>query len=37
MAFAFVFFNLAQLGLQTVWVLYTGYRFGWDELATASP
>ena len=30
MAFAFVFFNLAQLGLQTVWVLYTGYRFGWD-------
>lgn len=30
MAFAFVFFNLAQLGLQTVWVLYTGYRFGWS-------
>lgn len=33
MAFVFVFFNLAQLGLQTVWVLYTGYRFGWGELA----
>jgi len=33
MAFAFVFFNLAQFGLQTVWVLYTGYRFGWGELA----
>lgn len=33
MAFAFVFFNLARLGMQTVWVLYTGYRWGWGELS----
>ena len=28
---AFVFVVLAQRGLETVWVLYTGHRFGWDE------
>jgi MFS transporter, DHA1 family, tetracycline resistance protein len=33
LAFAFLFITLAQGGLQTVWVLYTGYRFGWGELA----
>jgi MFS transporter, DHA1 family, tetracycline resistance protein len=32
LAFAFLFITLAQGGLQTVWVLYTGYRFGWGEL-----
>lgn len=31
LAVAFVFMFLAQRGLETVWVLYTGYRFGWDE------
>jgi MFS transporter, DHA1 family, tetracycline resistance protein len=30
LAVAFLFIYLAQGGLQTVWVLYTGYRFGWD-------
>ena len=28
---AFVFVVLAQRGLETVWVLYTGHKFGWDE------
>jgi MFS transporter, DHA1 family, tetracycline resistance protein len=32
MAVAFVFISLAQSGLQTTWVLYTGYRFGWGEM-----
>ena len=27
----FVFVVLAQRGLETVWVLYTGHKFGWDE------
>ena len=29
LAFAFLFFSLAQRGLETVFVLYTDYRFGW--------
>jgi MFS transporter, DHA1 family, tetracycline resistance protein len=33
LAFAFLFITLAQGGLQTVWVLYTGYRFDWGEMA----
>jgi MFS transporter, DHA1 family, tetracycline resistance protein len=33
LAGAFLFLVLAQGGLQNVWVLYTGYRFGWGELA----
>ena len=33
LAAAFVFISLAQRGLETVWVLYTGYRFGWGEQA----
>ncbi len=32
LAFAFLFFSLAQRGLETVWVLYTNYRYGWGEL-----
>ena len=28
---SFIFIGLAQRGLEGVWVLYTGYRFGWDE------
>jgi MFS transporter, DHA1 family, tetracycline resistance protein len=32
LAFAFLFITLAQGGLQTVWVLYTGYRYGWGEM-----
>lgn len=32
LAAAFVFVSLAQRGLETTWVLYTGYRFGWGEL-----
>ena len=31
LAVSFVFIGLAQRGLEVVWVLYTGYRFGWDE------
>ncbi len=27
---AFVCMSLAQRGLENVWVLFTGYRFGWD-------
>lgn len=33
LATAFIFISLAQRGLETVWVLYTGYRFGWGEQA----
>ena len=33
LAVSFVFIILAQRGLETVWVLYTGHKFGWDELA----
>nr|AWJ66291.1 tetracycline efflux protein [uncultured bacterium] len=29
LAFSFVFISLAQRGLETVWVLYTGFRFDW--------
>lgn len=32
LALAFVFFALAQRGLETVWVLYTEHRYGWSEL-----
>lgn len=28
---SFLCFSLAQRGLENVWVLYTGHRFGWDE------
>ena len=31
LAVSFIFIGLAQRGLEVVWVLYTGYRFGWDE------
>ncbi len=31
LAVSFVFIGLAQRGLEVVWVLYTGHRFGWDE------
>lgn len=31
LAVSFVFVGLAQRGLETTWVLYTTYRFGWDE------
>lgn len=31
LAVAFVFISLAQRGLENVWVLFTGARFGWDE------
>jgi DHA1 family tetracycline resistance protein-like MFS transporter len=31
LAVAFIFIGLAQRGLEVVWVLYTGHRFGWDE------
>ncbi len=33
LAVSFVFIILAQRGLETVWVLYTGHKFGWNELA----
>jgi DHA1 family tetracycline resistance protein-like MFS transporter len=33
LAVAFIFTGLAQRGLETSWVLYTGHRFGWDERA----
>lgn len=33
LALAFVFVSLAQRGLESVWVLYTSYRFGWRELS----
>ena len=31
LAVAFVFSSLAHRGLENVWVLSTGYRYGWDE------
>jgi DHA1 family tetracycline resistance protein-like MFS transporter len=31
LAVSFVLIALAQRGLENVWVLYTSYRFGWDE------
>lgn len=31
LAVAFLFTSLAHRGLENVWVLYTSYRFGWDE------
>ncbi|MEM8995292.1 MAG: TCR/Tet family MFS transporter, partial [Acidobacteriota bacterium] len=31
LAAAFVLTNLAQRGLESTWVLYTGHRYGWDE------
>jgi DHA1 family tetracycline resistance protein-like MFS transporter len=31
LAVAFIFFSLAQRGLEVVWVLYTEYRYGWSE------
>ena len=30
---SFVLLSLAQRGLENVWVLYTGYKFGWDEFS----
>ncbi len=33
LAVVFVFVALAQRGLENVWVLYTGHRYGWDERA----
>jgi DHA1 family tetracycline resistance protein-like MFS transporter len=32
LAVVFVLLAFAQRGLESVWVLYTGWRFGWDEL-----
>ena len=32
LATSFVFMSLAQRGLENVWVLHGGYRYGWDEL-----
>lgn len=32
LAIAVVCSSLAQRGLENVWVLYLGYRFGWDEV-----
>ncbi|MCA9837899.1 MAG: TCR/Tet family MFS transporter [Trueperaceae bacterium] len=31
LAATFVLTSLAQRGLETTWVLYTGYKFGWGE------
>lgn len=31
LAAAFVCMSLAQRGLENVWVLYTGFRYAWDE------
>ncbi|TWU45086.1 Tetracycline resistance protein, class C [Novipirellula aureliae] len=33
LAVVFVTKSLAQRGLENVWVLFTGYRFGWDAAA----
>jgi len=33
LAVVFVIKSLAQRGLENVWVLFTGYRFGWDAAA----
>lgn len=32
LAVSFALFSLAQRGLETIWVLYTRYRYGWMEL-----
>jgi DHA1 family tetracycline resistance protein-like MFS transporter len=32
LSLAFICMSLAQRGLENVWVLFTGFRFGWDEL-----
>lgn len=32
LAVAIFFVSLAQRGLENVWVYFTGYRYGWDEL-----
>ncbi|WP_203568383.1 TCR/Tet family MFS transporter [Aestuariimicrobium ganziense] len=32
-AIAFAFYQLGQMGLNTLWVLYTSHRYGWGELA----
>ena len=32
LAVGFIFSSLAQNGLQTIWVYYTGLRYGWDTL-----
>jgi DHA1 family tetracycline resistance protein-like MFS transporter len=32
LAISFVFVALAQRGLESIWVLYTQYRYGWEEL-----
>ena len=32
LAVAFLFASMAQRGLENVWVLHTGFRYGWDEL-----
>jgi len=32
LAVAFLFATMAQRGLENVWILYTGFRYGWDEL-----
>jgi DHA1 family tetracycline resistance protein-like MFS transporter len=31
LAVAFMLLSLGQRGMENVWVLYNGYRFGWDE------
>ncbi len=31
LAVVFVFISLSQRGLESVWVLFTGHTFGWDE------
>ncbi len=33
LAAAFVCLSFAQRGLENVWVLHSGFRYGWDELA----
>ena len=32
LAATFLFASMAQRGLENVWVLYTGFRYGWDML-----
>lgn len=32
LAISFVFFSLAQRSLETIWVLYTSYRYQWGEM-----
>ena len=36
LAIAFICSSLAQRGLENVWVLYTGYRFHWDEVTNGT-